>query len=61
MQQLAGHRGLARLILVLIMVAWSSLLTDSAADLQATMPRRAARIGVVFIYVEGNEKEEEER
>ena len=37
-------------ILVLIMVAWSSLLT-AAADVQATMPRRAA--SVVFICVEG--------
>ena len=37
-------------ILVLIMVAWSFLLT-AAADLQATMPRRAA--SVVFICVEG--------
>ena len=38
-------------ILVLIMVAWSSLLT-AAADVRATMPRRAARVtraGVVFI------------
>ena len=37
-------------ILVLIMDAWSSLLT-AAADVQATMPRRAA--SVVFICVEG--------
>ena len=39
------------------MVAWSSLLTAVlVADLQAIMPTRAARIGVVFICVEGNAK-----
>ena len=40
-------------ILVLIMVAWSSLLT-AAADVQKTMPRRAA--GVIFICDGRNEE-----